>query len=746
MYRQPTLICCQVMLWVFGSAFVLLAEDKSEVSDKAEAAYKILKTRCFSCHGEEKQEGGLRLDSHAKFLLGGDHGKLISQDSKNSFLFQVISGTHDSIERMPPEDAGSPLSEDEVEVISKWIAQGASWPQAAESTTHASKHWAYQPVQEPTIPSLSGTLWGANPIDAFLASHWSSMGIDPNPNADPATLLKRVSLDLIGLLPTLDEQRDFLADKRPNAYERQLDRLLASPHFGERWGRHWLDLARYADSDGYEKDNIRPFAWRYRQYVIESLNSDVPFDQFTKEQLAGDLLEGTDLTAKIAVGFHRNTLHNTEGGADPEEDRVKKTVDRTNTFGAVWLGSTVSCAQCHSHKYDPFTQREYFQLYSFFDRMKEVDVEEKQAEADFKAASVVADERPTFIHQRGDFLAPGDPVTSGTPEVFPPLQARSGQPDRLDLANWLFAESHPLTSRVAVNRHWMMLWGRGLVASPGDFGSQGDSPTYPKLLDWMAIQFRRDGWSLKKNIRLIVSSQAYQQSSGHRPDLYELDPENSLFARQNRIRLEAELIRDVSLQVSGLLDSRIGGPSVRPRQPSGYSELTYAGSAKWEVSQGGDAYRRGLYTFFQRTSPYPMLTNFDAPDSNECSLKRERSNTPLQSLTLWNDVVFHECAINLGRLSERDPDTHNQEGDKDRVIALLKTALCREPTEREVQILTESRIRAKAYYASKPELAQKVLEAFSSLEHLDTEECVEFASWVSVSRTVLNLDEFINRE
>ena len=497
----------------------------------------------------------------------------------------------------------------------------------------------------------------------------------------------------------------------PTAYERLVDRLLASPHYGERWARHWLDLARYADSDGYEKDTGRPFAWRWRDWVIDSLNRDLPFDQFTIEQLAGDLLPNATPQQKIATGFQRNTLTNREGGVDQEQFRVEAVVDRVNTTAKVWLGVTLGCAQCHDHKYDPFAQKDYYQFFAFFNSDVEVNLaaplpgeepklslakaahekklkELKQALADYKAAGnppakgdkklaeltkavaalqkqaptgtlaqtlALGKTRPTYLMIRGDFLRKGVEVQCRTPAILPPLEpapsaSRKSNPTRLDLAKWLVTPENPLTARVLANWVWHKYFGRGIVATLEDFGTQGDRPSHPELLDFLATEIVRHKWSLKAFHKEIVTSATYRQSSKARPELAQRDPLNVLLSRQARLRLEAENIRDNALAASGLLTRTVGGSSVHPPQPPGISELTYANSAKWIESVGpGSLSARPLQDWFQRTSPYPMLMTFDAPDSNLCVVRREKSNTPLQALTLMNDAVFVECAQALGR-------------------------------------------------------------------------------------------------
>jgi hypothetical protein len=635
--------------------------------------------------------------------------------------------------------------------------------------------------------------WVRNPIDAFILARLEQESVTPSPDADKPTLVRRLFIDLIGLPPTPAEVAEFVNDDSPNAYERLVDRLLASPHYGERYGRNWLDLARYADTDGYEKDLARPHAWRYRDWVIRALNDDMPFDEFTIQQLAGDLLPDATPQQRAATGFHRNTLTNREGGADPEEDRTKQTVDRTNTVGTVWLGLTVGCANCHTHKYDPITQREYFGLYGFFNSIDEVDValdggEDKPIRMgdvrndpprgqgrgrskprEFAPAVMERKEpRENYLHVRGDFLTKGPIIEPHTPEVLPPLKPREGEapaeprtPDRLDLARWIADPANPLTARVAVNRFWQWHFGRGLVNTADDFGTQGERPSHPELLDWLANEFRDSGWRMKRLHKLIVMSATYRQSSAARPELYQRDPYNTWLARQNRLRFEAEIVRDAALASSGLLNREVGGPSVRPPQPPEIAALSYAGSVKWIESKDEDRYRRGLYTWFQRTSPYPTLMTFDAPDSNLTCTRRERSNTPLQALTLLNDVVFVECAQALGRRILQEPMDQIVAADgtgggdsavvEQAIIAArlrfaFELCLSRGPTEAELSRLHKLYVDAQYEFEQDPEAAKKLVAEPTTDDGPPTTDTPDAAAWFVVARALVNLDEFITRE
>jgi hypothetical protein len=673
---------------------------------------------------------------------------------------------------------------------------------AGEPAPKAANHWAWQPIRRPVAPRVKNEPWVRNDLDRFVLARLEKEGIAPSPEADRVTLIRRLSFDLIGLPPTPEEVNAVVGDTSPEWYERWVDRLLASPHYGERWGRHWLDLARYADSDGYEKDTGRPFAWRWRNWVIEALNRDLAFDEFTIEQLAGDLLPDATVEQKIATGFHRNTLTNKEGGVDQEQYRVEAVVDRVNTTAKVWLGVTLGCAQCHDHKYDPFTQKDYYRFFAFFNSDVEVNLaaplpgeepgltakkaahEQKRKELqaaldEYKAKAgnpppkgdkklaeltkALADHqkkvptgtlaqtlalgkpRATHVMVRGDFLRPADEVLAAAPAVLERASRVNGgsTANRLDLAKWLVAPENPLTTRVLANWVWHKYFGRGLVATLEDFGTQGEKPSHPELLDFLATEIPRHHWSLKALHRGIVTSATYRQSSRARPELAQRDPLNVLLARQTRLRLEAETVRDRALTASALLSRAVGGPSVRPPQPPGISELTYANSAKWVESTGPDRHRRGLYIWFQRTSPYPMLMTFDAPDSNVCVVRRDKTNTPLQALTLLNDAVFVECSQALGRriLTNVRAPSASEGLTRERLRYGFRLCTAREPAAAELARLTRLHDDLLALCRASPEEAGKLLGKTTP-----TGDPAEAATWVALSRLLLNLDETVTRE
>ena len=801
----------------------------------------ILAEHCLVCHGQDEAEAGLRLDRPDGAMVESDsgHRAIVPGHPKASQLMSRITATDET--RMPPE--GEPLSAAQVNLLRQWIAEGAEWQ----------THWAYRPLNDDkTLPqgSSGDVPISRNSIDDYVADQLAVLQTSASVTASRRTLIRRLSLDLLGLPPTPSEVHAFVEDTSPDAYARLVDRLLASPRFGERWGRHWLDKARYADSDGYEKDRSRPDAFRYRDWVIASINDDLPFDQFTIEQLAGDLLPSATDEQRLATAFHRQTLTNTEGGTDQEQWRVAAVMDRTETMGTVWLGLTVGCARCHTHKYDAITHAEYYQLFAYFNNADEVHADvlrsesalreyerlqpayveklnqlqhEKgklqrelgfQDQADWEqqladssprpghqdalelqrwakiarqqrsevqqsrldkayqrsAKSLVAIEakltehlkqkpmatmqvrvvaernegrRSTHVMRRGDFeqlLAVVQPGTLGSlPSIDALLESESkNQPDRLRLAKWLVHRQNPIVPRVVANQVWQNLFGEGLVVTPNDFGVRGEAPSLPRLLDHLASEYLRRGWSRKQLIRYIVNSHTYRQSSEFREDLAQRDPRNRWLARQNRFRVEAEVVRDISLAVSGLLSDRIGGPSVFPPMPAEVAAISYANNFKWAVSEGGDRYRRGLYTFFKRTSPHPTLTTFDCPDANTTNVKRNRSNTPLAALTLMNNEVYTEAASALAEslLSESYAD------DTQRIRQAFERCLARPASLAEVAALRSVLGDARQYYLKHKAEAEKIAVGPAGRPV----GVAERAAWAVALRVLLNVDEFITRE
>ena len=680
--------------------------------DYAREIAPLLAKHCYECHGADLQEGGLRLDVRRRALLGGDTALAIhAGDAEKSLLVARLTSTDEEL-RMP--QGSDPLTEEEIKLVRGWIDQGAPWPDEHAGREDYSDHWSYRPVVRPEVSVVKHREQVRGPIDAFILAKLEAQGAMLSPEADRVTLIRRLHLDLTGLPPSPDEVRAFVADDRANAYELIVDRLLDSPHFGERWGRHWLDLARYAETDGYENDRLRPDAWRFRDWVIDAVNRDMPYDQFTVEQLAGDLLSQPTTSQLQATGFHRNSLWNSASSADKEEFRIRAVKDRAETTATVWLGMTLACAQCHSHKYDPIAQREYYQFFAFFNNAEDAEVPVDGG----KMLTLKQGRRESHIHRRGNFLDHGEPVQPHMPVFLPASASTSPTLDRLDLARWIVDRRNPLTARVAVDHIWQHLFGRGIVSTPENFGRNGEPPSHPELLDWLASELMDEGWSRKRLIRTIVLSGTYRQSSAHvgrisNPSVE--DPENRLLSRQNRFRVEAEIVRDLALDAAGLLDRKRGGPSIVPPFPDGL--LSHHLTAEELKHPTGEHRRRSVYVHVQRTLTHPSLVAFDVADGNSTCIRRERSTTPVQALTLLNDPVFVECFDALGeqlRQSEGDDDAKIRSG--------FVLCLSREPTDEELAVF-------RRLIAKHKELGAKGA-----------------ALWRGVARTLINLDEFTTRE
>ena len=817
----------------------------------------ILEQRCFVCHGPDEHEGQLRLDAKAIVLHGGISGPaILPGKSAESLLIKRIVGVQDAsigdLPQMPPDEV--PLTAEEIGLVRAWIDQGAKWPAGfGADIKEIERHWAYKvPVKNP-LPEVKNKDWVRNPLDHFVLAGLEKRGLEPSAELERAQLLRRLSLDLIGLPPTLEDLDAFLKDDSPVAYERAVDRLLSSPQYGERWARHWLDLVRYADSNGYQADQIRD-SWPYRDWVIKAMNDDMPFDQFTLEQMAGDLLPESTLEQKIATGMHRATTCNVEAGVDPEENRVNQVIDRVNVTGTVWLGTTFECIQCHNHKYDPLTQRDYYGMFAFFnntplevkhnggvqfelagpnlelplseeqkvqrakliaDRSKdqkelkslqqqmakltkqakkptivEGTPPESAVESDAQAVGTSAklleqtkdqvknltaniadlnkkikeikpvqtpvmqemsEPRETHVFQRGNFLTPAEQVQPHTPRIlhsFPENLPRN----RVGLSRWLVCRENPLVARVTVNRWWAQMFGRGLVETLEDFGTQGEPAVYPELLDWLAVEFADSGWSMKHMHKLMVMSAVYRQSSQLTPEALESDPDNRLLARGPRFRLPAETIRDNALAVSGLLSKKLGGPPVFPPQPDGIWRHVGRNAPKYIVSPGEDRFRRGMYVIWRRSAPYASFINFDAPDRAAACIKRPRTNTPLQALTLMNDPAYLEMARALGDrlLSELDTASNSKKIDYG-----FRLCVARHATEQEQAAMLTVFESQLARYQQDSAAARKLLHEEpikknaqpdqASLPTADEAQLAERAAWFFVASVLLNLDETITK-
>jgi cytochrome c553 len=721
----------------------------------------IIRAHCVTCHGATDPSAGLNLTTDAGIL---SISRVQNGDASSSLILQRVLG-HGGKPRMPLGFA--PLSTKDTALLAEWISAGT--PLLAEPK----KHWAYLPVVRPKLPPVSRQNWCRNDIDRFILAKLDKAHLSPSPEAPRETLIRRLYLDLIGLPPGPKEVEAFLNDRSGDAYERVVDRLLASPQYGERQARPWLDLARYADTNGYEADYSRT-VWPYRDWLIDALNRNEPYDEFTLDQLAGDLRPGSTLAQRVATGFNRNVMFNTEGGVDQGEQRWLRLVDMVGTTSQAWLGTTLQCAQCHDHKYDPFSQKDFYRFLAFFEsadtptqdlrpelepKRKAMREEIEKIQLKLKAAS--ESERPliqsdldqaqksletlsgpttltlaenlkvrpqTLLRIRGGYLSPGERVDANTPKSLPAMGEWIPK-NRLGLARWLVSPSNPLTARVQVNRMWETIFGRGLVETSENFGTQGSPPTHPELLDWLASEFMRRKWDMKAMNKLIVMSATYRQSSATNPRLRKIDPENTLLARGPRYRLEAELVRDNALSIAGLLSLKRGGPSVFPSQPEGVWDSPYSGET-WTPSKGEDRYRRGIYTFWKRTATYPAFTVLDATSRENCTVRRIRTNTPLQALALLNDPMYLEAARGLAKRmwAEAGPSVPRQ------IELAFRYCTARKPTQKELYRLEDLYSKVIRKYESRQAAARKLAAD------------PESAARTLVANVLLNMDETITKE
>jgi len=812
----------------------------------------ILSENCFYCHGQDgqKREADLRLDDRAAAI---DAGAIVPGDPGASTILERIHSTDPDVV-MPPPNSNRRLSDEQKKIIDRWIKEGAEYK----------PHWAFTAPVRPAPPEVKQADWPRNDVDRFVLAKIEAAGLTPSPEADRATLIRRLHADLVGLPPTPEEVDAFIADSDPQAYEKLVDRLLASPHYGERMALPWLDAARYADSNGFQQDGDT-WQWIWRDWVVKALNADMPFDQFSIEQLAGDLLPNATPEQKVASGFNRNHLLNGEGGAIAEEQRFNNLFDRVDTTSTTWLGLTMACAQCHDHKYDPMTRTDYYGLLDAFNRLPETGLptqfsarirvappiielpseentrrlaeleaamkagesaakpvidaayaawkvglfadgepadseglsavitpllrkpEKERTEAEqktieqhlrryfdskikpdvikdlpqvvaYEAAKkayeqykgdqiprvmVMSDERPreTKILDRGDYLSPvGEKLTFLPPAFLPPLP--EGLPrNRLGLAQWLFLPEHPLTARVQVNRMWQQFFGTGIVKTTEDMGVQSEYPQHMALLDWLAVEFREQGWSQKRMHRLLVTSATYRQASKVTADHLAKDPENRLHARAARFRMPSLVLRDVALAAAGLVDLRIGGQPVYPYQPDQIWEalaITHERDFTYPASKGADLYRRSLYTFWRRTvSPANM---FDTANRQTCTVRASRTSTPLHALTTLNDPTWVESARVLAEKSMKaagDP--------AGRLTHAFRRILGRRPTDYDLEAVTRMHARQLAIYQADAEAAKQFLSVGESPrdEAIDT---AEHAALASACLAMFNLDEALTRE
>jgi hypothetical protein len=817
---------------LFSAARLPAADPAPKPVDYSREVQPILTTHCYACHGpdEGKRKAKLRLDQRdaalKKAVKPGDpaHSPLIER---------IVSDDPDEL-MPPPSSKKDRLTAAQIDVLRRWIDQGAKFD----------LHWSYVKPTRPVFPAVKNRAWVRNPVDAFVAAGQEAHGFAPAPEADRVTLIRRLSFDLIGLPPTPAEVEDFINDRSPEAYEKLVDRLLASEHFGERMAMFWLDAVRYADTGGYHSDNHRD-VWLFRDYVINAFNANKRFDRFTIEQLAGDLLPNPTTEQRIASGYNRLLQTTEEGGAQPKEYTAKYAADRVRNASSVWLASTMGCCECHNHKFDPFTMKDFYSLGAFFADIQEKAVgrqdqtpimtpetaarvklldeqiglfrsalakpspeidalqaaweekaraeggtglpkpvadafavepakrtpQQKQAIANHyrgivpelaalhKALAEVQGQRdaimktvPTTlvttavaprvmrILPRGNWLDDsGEVVQPAVPAFLAALDSKGQRATRLELAKWLVSLDNPLTARVFVNRLWKICFGQGIVKSLDDFGIQGAQASHPQLLDWLAIEFVESGWDVKHMLRLLVMSNAYRQSSVGTKEVREKDPANVWLARQGRFRLDAEMVRDEALEISGLLSRKVGGPSVKPYQPAGYWSFLNFPVREWQPDKGPEAHRRGLYTYWCRTFLHPSLLAFDAPTREECTVERTRSSTPLQALVLLNDPIYVEAArVFAEHIMKQPGDTAA------RLDWAYHRTVSRGAKPEEVRLLTELYQKHLAAFRADRAGAEKAVAVgqWPAPKDVDT---AELAAWTSVARVILNLHETITR-
>jgi hypothetical protein len=724
----------------------------------------ILSDKCLACHGPDanKREAGLRLDvAESAFQALKENPKahaLVAGKPEFSQAYLRIT-TSDTALLMPPPSSNLKLTQHEINLIEKWIKQGAKYE----------KHWAFVAPKKSSIPKVEQKDWPKNEIDYFVLQKQEEKGVKPNEEADKERLLKRLSLDLNGLPPSLQLMDEFMADNSPKAYEKMVDKLLKSPAYGEKMAIHWLDLARYADSHGYQDDGYRT-QWPWRDWVIHAFNKNMHYNDFVTWQMAGDLMPNSTKEQLLATGFNRNHKITEEGGVIPEEYRVMYVTDRNDLFGKGLLGVTLECAHCHDHKYDPFSQKEYYQMFAFFNNVKEVGIESviggpetyakkplmeisnedvkriltfvNKQDTNRLIVSVMGDldtTRKTYVLKRGEYDAHGEEVEPGTPKSILPFNSKYPK-NRLGLSQWLFDEKNPLTARVYVNILWQEFFGKGIVKTSGDFGMQGELPSHPALLDWLASDFMEHNWDVKRLVKQMVSSATYRQSAIVTKEKLATDPDNILLARGPRYRINAEFIKDLVLSSSGLLNNTIGGPSVKPYQPEGLWEGATSGRGLLSVynqDHGASLYRRGMYTLIKRTVPPPTMGIFDASNRDLCEVKRLKTNTPLQALVMMNDPAVLEASRVLAAklLQEK---TNSEE----KIAKAFRLIVCRKPNAKELGVLT-------AYYYKQmktinPETAQKMLTVgeYPLTKNVDKK---TLAVLMRVVSTIYNLEETITK-
>jgi len=755
------IICLLALSLFFFNTNTYSAKEIPDIVDFNFHVRPILSDRCFKCHGPDanKREANLRLDTEegAFAALKDDPSKhvIVPGDPMQSVMYtRLIS--KDTGEVMPPPSSNLELTKTEIEIIKKWISQGAVYK----------KHWSFIAPKKAKTPKIDSDLNPKNAIDNFVFAKMEEVGLSPNQPAEKEALLKRVSMDITGLPPSIALQNKFLNDDSPNAYEKVVDELLSNKHYGEKMAISWMDVARYADSHGYQDDGYRTM-WPWRDWVIHAFNQNYPYSNFLTWQLAGDLLQAPTKEQLLATGFNRNHKITQEGGIIDEEYRIEYVTDRTNTFGKAFMAITLECSKCHDHKYDPVSQKDYYSMFAFFDKVPEKglvgDIQlaspgdppnmkitsedvnsilkfiNKKEEGDV-TVMIMKDSfniRPTRVLKRGVYDQPADTVEMSTPAAIMPFNSKY-EKNRLGLAKWMLAPENPLTARVFVNRIWNEFFGRGLVKTVGDFGMQGELPSHPELLDWLAVDFRENNWNIKRLVKMIVTSSTYKQSASRTAKKIQADPDNKYYSYFPRLRMSAELQRDLILSSSGILNKEVGGPSVKPYQPKGVWESTTSGRgelARYVQDNGDKLYRRGLYNFIKRTAPPPALLIMDASNRDQCEVTRLRTNTPLQALVLMNDPQVLEAARVLAQNTANENISEDQKLEK-----LFRLILCRTPSEKEFKMLRAYFDKEKIRFKNNKQNANAFLQA-GEYPQIKTKEIGETAALMQVNQMLFNLDE-----
>ena len=766
--KKTTIVILILLVFITAGVFIISFVDfkgKKPISYNRDIR-PILSDKCFSCHGPDvnKIKAGLRLDleasAYAELPNNKGHFAIVPGHPEQSELIRRISSDDPNIVMPQPSSHLAKLTPEEIALFTQWIKEGAKYE----------KHWSFVPPKKVALPKIDNTKWVKNEIDYFIAEKIEEKNLAPNAIAEKENLIKRAYIDLNGLPPTYNELQNWVNNNNENWYALLMDNLMSKKAYGEKMSVLWLDLARYSDSYGYQDDNIRT-QWPWRDWVINAFNNNMHYDEFLTQQIAGDLMPNNNKSTILATAFWRNHKYTEEGGVIEEEYRVTNNIDKTRTYGKAILGVTIECAQCHDHKYDPFSAKDYYQLYGFFNMSKEkgyegdvsvstpaktpklyINAVDRQNLLNFintkdtnqLEVSVMGDTvRPTYLLSRGRYDAPSTLVRPAALNSVMPFDTTKFERNRLGLAKWTVSKKNPLTARVFVNFIWQDIFGKGLVKTSGDFGLQGELPTHPELLDWLAVDFMEHNWDIKYLVKKIMSSATYMQSCNISKQHLEKDPDNSFYTRAPRTRLKAEFIRDWVLATSGLLDNTIGGPSVKPYQPKGVWESTTSGRgqlASYKQDHGSSLYRRGMYTFIKLTAPPPSMMLFDASNRDQCEAKRTSTNTPLQALNMLNDPTVLEAARVLAQKLSAENISIDQKIEKAFTILLI-----RKPKFTEKYKLLSYFLQQQNYLKSNTQMIDKIINVGEYKNNQKDKNAIEVAALMKTCMILYNLEETITK-